>query len=180
MRAGANIVSASDASEGALYVLFMLALLFHPRTPGFFAIEHFDHALHPRLARALIAKLGEHVRASSRQILLTTHNPLVLDRLALADDDIRLFTADRTETGQTVIRRVEYTDALAKATASDAPLSQMWTSGLLGAVRSWAHGPLGWTTVGQRHRHRRVCAAWASEEGGTLGTPLPRQICLQG
>lgn len=66
--------------------------------------------------------------------MLTTHNPLVLDGLALANDDIRLFTVDRTEVGATVIRRVEYTEALRKAEASGATMSQMWLDGLLGAV----------------------------------------------
>lgn len=134
MREDLNLLSAYDASEGALYVLFALALVFHPRAPRFFAVENIDHALHPRLARALVRMLGEHARSSHKQILLTTHNPLVLDGLDLKHDDIRLFTVDRTEAGHTVIRRVEYTAALAKAQESGATLSQMWTTGLLGAV----------------------------------------------
>ncbi len=131
---GRNVISAFDASEGALYVLFALALLFHPRVPRLFGVEGLDHALHPRLARALIRTMGEHVGASGKQIILTTHNPLVLDGLALGDDDIRLFTADRSEEGATVIRRVLYTEALRKAEKSGATLSQMWLDGLLGAV----------------------------------------------
>jgi hypothetical protein len=70
--------------EGALYVLFAIALLFHPHTPRLFGVEGLDHALHPRLARALVRMMGEHVAASGKQIVLTTHNPLVLDGLALA------------------------------------------------------------------------------------------------
>jgi len=134
MRSDRNLLSAYDASEGALYVLFALTLLFHPKVPRFFAIENIDHALHPRLARALIGKMGEQIRSSGRQILLTTHNPLVLDGLDLADEAIRLFTVDRTTDGHTLVSRVEYTEALAKARQSGATLSEMWTSGLLGAV----------------------------------------------
>jgi predicted ATPase len=134
MRSDRNLLSAYDASEGALYVLFALALLFHPRAPRFFALENIDHALHPRLARALVERIGEHAKASRRQVILTTHNPLVLDGLRLADDDIRLFTVERTEAGHTVVSRVEYTEALKKADASGLTLSQMWTRGLLGAV----------------------------------------------
>ena len=134
MTEGRNKISAFDASEGALYVLFALTLLFHPHVPRLFGVEGLDHALHPRLARALIRTLGDHVRAAGKQIVLTTHNPLVLDGLALANDDIRLFTVDRTEVGATVIRRVEYTEALRKAEASGATMSQMWLDGLLGAV----------------------------------------------
>ena len=134
MTKGRNMISAFDASEGALYVLFALALLFHPHTPRLFGVEGLDHALHPRLARALVRMMGEHVGATEKQIVLTTHNPLVLDGLALANDDIRLFTVDRTEAGATVIRRVEYTEALRKADESGATMLEMWLSGLLGAV----------------------------------------------
>lgn len=134
MTKGRNTISAFDASEGALYVLFALALLFHPHTPRLFGVESLDHALHPRLARALVRTMGEHVGATEKQIVLTTHNPLVLDGLALDSDDIRLFTVDRTEAGATVIRRVEYSEALRKAEASGATMSQMWLDGLLGAV----------------------------------------------
>jgi predicted ATPase len=134
MTAGRNTISAFDASEGALYVLFALALLFHPHAPRLLGVEGLDHALHPRLARALVRTMGEHVGASGKQIVMTTHNPLVLDGLALGNDEVRLFTVDRTEAGATVIRRVEYTEALRKAEESGLTMSQMWLEGLLGAV----------------------------------------------
>lgn len=134
MRADRNQLSAYDASEGALYVLFALVILAHPRAPTFFAIENIDHALHPRLARALVRKMSEVVVTKRRQILLTTHNPLVLDGLAIADDAIRLFTVERTSTGQTVILRVSHTSAIAQAEKTGLTLSQMWVQGLLGGV----------------------------------------------
>ena len=42
-----------DASEGALYVLFMLCMAIHPESPSMFSIDSFDHALNPRLAKKL-------------------------------------------------------------------------------------------------------------------------------
>jgi energy-coupling factor transporter ATP-binding protein EcfA2 len=129
-----NVVSAFDASEGALYVLFALTLLFHPHGPRLFGVEGLDHALHPRLARALVRTLGQHVGSAQKQILLTTHNPLVLDGLNLGHDDVRLFTVERADSGETMVHRIEHTEALQKAQASGATLSQMWLQGLLGAV----------------------------------------------
>jgi energy-coupling factor transporter ATP-binding protein EcfA2 len=134
MLPGRNVVSAFDASEGALYVLFALTLLFHPHGPRLFGVEGLDHALHPRLARALVRTMGEHVSSEQKQILLTTHNPLVLDGLDLGNKDVRLFTVERADSGATVVHRVEHTEALQKAQASGATLSQMWLQGLLGAV----------------------------------------------
>jgi predicted ATPase len=131
---GRNTLSGYDASEGALYVLFALVLLFHPRTPPFFAVEHLDHALHPRLARRLVATLADHVVSQRKQIILTTHNPLVLDGLDLSNDAIRLFTIERSIVGHTQVRRVEYSSALQSAEQSGQTLSQMWVRGLLGGV----------------------------------------------
>lgn len=134
MRPGRNRLSAYDASEGALYVLFALVLLAHPRAPKTFAIENIDHALHPRLARKLVEVMAAQAKTSERQVLLTTHNPLVLDALNLSDDEVRLFTVDRNKHGHTVVRRLPFTKALEKAQRSGLTLSQMWTRGLIGAV----------------------------------------------
>lgn len=134
MREGRKSLSAYDASEGALYVLFALVLFRHARAPRIFAIENVDHALHPRLARKLVESMATLVKDQGRQVLLTTHNPLVLDALDLRDDDVRLFTVDRNKYGHTVVRRIPYSDALQKAQESGLTLSQMWTRGLIGAV----------------------------------------------
>jgi predicted ATPase len=134
LRNDRNQLSAYDASEGALYVLFALVMMMHRRAPKFFAIENIGHALHPRLARSLVSRLGELANEQRRQIILTTHNPLVLDALALADDRIRLFAIDRTETGHTKINRIMHSEALGRAIESGLTMSQMWTEGLLGAV----------------------------------------------
>jgi hypothetical protein len=134
MKKGRDILSGYDASEGALYVLFSLALLLHPRSPRFYAVENIDHALHPRLARSLVEMIADNAKRLERQVLLTTHNPLVLDGLNLMDDAIRLFALDRDTKGHTRVLRIKATDALRKATEKGLTLSQMWTSGLLGAV----------------------------------------------
>lgn len=134
LREGRNQLSGYDASEGALFVLFALAALLHPHSPRFFAIENIGHALHPRLARRLVALLAKHTVRLRRQVLITTHNPLVLDALDLANDEVRLLAVDRTRTGHTVVTRIGHTEALARARASGHTLSQMWTRGLLGAV----------------------------------------------
>jgi predicted ATPase len=134
MRKGRNRLSAYDASEGALYVLFALVVLNHPRAPRTFAVENIDHALHPRLARKLVEVMAAQAKENDRQVLLTTHNPLVLDALDLRDDEVRLFTVDRDRHGHTIIRRLPFTNALNKAQSSGLTLSQMWTRGLIGGV----------------------------------------------
>lgn len=124
--------TAYDASEGALYVLFMFCLALHPKSPGVFAIDNFDQAMHPQLARSVMRKFSELVIRQKKTVFLTTHNPLVLDGLDISNDDIRLFALNRSPNKGTVsIERIEITDSLISRHQS---LSQLWTSGRLGGV----------------------------------------------
>lgn len=90
-----------DASEGALYVLFMLCLAMHPKGPAIFAVDSFDHALNPRLAKKLMQIFCSQV---------------------LENDDIRLFAVDRDKYGHAEIRRVIVSQELLK---EGQPLSRL-------------------------------------------------------
>lgn len=132
-----NELTAFDASEGVLYVLFTATLCLSPRSPGLMAIDNLDQALNPRLVTALTSRLSGWLKAAgasaSRQLLFTAHNPAVLDGLDLHDDEIRLFAVDRDNHGHTVVRRIKPTAELA-ALNHDYPLSRLWMMGHLGAV----------------------------------------------
>lgn len=135
MADGRNYLSGYDASEGALYVLFMTVLVHHHESPPVFAVDNFDHALNPRLAKALTRKLCEWTIArQDRQLLLTSHNPLVLDGLPLRNNEVRLFTVERSNRGKTVVRRVEVSAALLKKAEEGVPLSQQWVMGTFGGI----------------------------------------------
>ena len=120
-----------DASEGALYVLFMLSLAMHEKAPKMFAIDSFDHAMNPRLARKVTEVFTNKIIEENKTVFMTTHNPLVLDGLDLSNDDIRLFTTDRNKHGHVEIRRVQVSEKLLKM---DQPLSRLWINGVLGGV----------------------------------------------
>ena len=136
MRKGASPLFAYDASEGALYALFLAVIAGHQGSPKLCAVDNADHGLNPRLARALIEHLCRwYLEAKDeRQILLTTHNPLVLDGLTLQDDRVRLFTVSRTSTGRTSVRRVVIDDDLIKKADQGWSLSRLWVMGHLGGV----------------------------------------------
>ncbi len=131
-----NQLSAYDASEGALYVLFALVLALHPRSPRLFAIDNLDQAMHPRLARATTRLFCQQMLKVSppRQALLTTHNPLVLDGLDLRDDRVRLFAVERNSQGATQVYRVRVSDEVLQATQAGLSLSNLWVMGRLGGV----------------------------------------------
>lgn len=120
-----------DASEGALYVLFMLCLAMHPQTPPMFAVDNFDHALNPRLARKVTEIFCEQVIENKKCVFLTTHNPLVLDGLDLKNNEIRLFAVERDKNGHAQIKRIQISEELIKV---GQPLSRLWINGRLGGV----------------------------------------------
>jgi predicted ATPase len=135
MVASRNTLTAYDASEGALYVLFSAALCLAPTSPKLLAVDNLDQALNPRLIARLTERLAGWLKATDpeRQLLFTAHNPAVLDGLDLADDEVRLFAVERNSDGHTCLRRVTLSDDLLKLN-KEYPLSRLWMMGHLGAV----------------------------------------------
>ncbi len=135
MNASRNELTAYDASEGALYIIFCAVLCLLPISPRLFAVDNLDQALNPRLVTGLVSRLSPWLKQNGpdRQIIFTAHNPAVLDGLDIADSEVRLFAVERNSEGMTTIRRVELSpDLLAKN--KDYPLSRLWMMGTLGAV----------------------------------------------
>jgi ABC-type uncharacterized transport system ATPase component len=132
-----NLLSGYDASEGALYVLFMLVLAMHPESPRVLAIDNFDAALNPLLAKAMTHFFVDQLFESNdnRQVFLTTHQPQGLDGLDLTDDRIRLFAVERDKkAGNTLARRIEISPRLLERGGDRFSLSRLWTQGRLGGV----------------------------------------------
>ena len=124
--------TAYDASEGALYVLFLLCLALHSDAPEIFAIDSFDHAMHPRLAKETTKLFCKMILQQEKTVFVTTHSPLVLDGLNLLNDDIRLFAVNKSlKTGHTSLQRVQVTQELLDSGYS---LSRLWIEGRLGGV----------------------------------------------
>ena len=96
-----------------------------------FAVDSFDHALNPRLAKKLIQIFCSQIIENDKQVFLTTHNPLVLDGLDISNDNIRLFTVDRDKNGYAQIKRIKVSQELIDEGQS---LSRLWINGRLGGV----------------------------------------------
>jgi hypothetical protein len=135
MKKHADTLSGYDASEGALYVLHLLVLAMHAQSPHTFAVDNFDQALNPLAARALATVFSAEILESKRQVLLTTHNPHVLDGLPLDDDRVRLFRVERKRDGKTDVRRVPVKNlARLKQKHGQNAVSRMWTEGRIGGL----------------------------------------------
>jgi len=128
-----NMFAAENANEGALHVLFYLALFVSEKTPSFFGIDNIETALNPMLCRQLITRITELSKKHHKQVLITTHNPAVLDGLNLHDPEQHLFVVKRTDEGHTKVDRIKL-----KPNVKDESLklSELWMRGYLGALPS--------------------------------------------
>jgi predicted ATPase len=95
-----------SSNEGFLFLLFYFTLFISELTPKFFAVDNIDASLNPRLCRRLIEELVELAKKNDKQVILTTHNPAVLDGLDLDDDEQRLLVISRNQLGYTKARRI--------------------------------------------------------------------------
>lgn len=136
MREKNNVLSGYDASEGALLVLFLAVLAGHPKAPSFFAVDNADHGLNPGLASTLMQHFADWIVNDSqqRQVLLTSHNPAVLDGLPLQDDRVRLFAVDRDNRGRTIVKRVVVDERLLAMNAKGWTMSRLWMNKLIGGM----------------------------------------------
>jgi predicted ATPase len=95
-----------STNEGFLFILFYFCLLVGKETPSFFAIDNIDTSLNPKLCTRLMKEIVGLAKRYGKQLILTTHNPAILDGLNLDDDEQRLFAVRRNTHGQTIVKRI--------------------------------------------------------------------------
>lgn len=95
-----------SSNEGFLYLLFYFSLFVSDYTPKFFAIDNIDNAMNPKLASRVVQQLAQLAKEHQKQVIMTTHNPAVLDGLDLKDDEQRLFVISRNKLGHTKALRI--------------------------------------------------------------------------
>lgn len=117
-----------STNEGFLYLLFFLTLFNSKDTPQFFAVDNIETSFNPGLFQSLTKYLIKTTKEKEKQVILTTHNPFVLDGMDLSDDEVRLFVCRRDIDGHTKIERVKYREDRKMS------LSELWMSGLIGAL----------------------------------------------
>ncbi len=118
-----------SANEGFLYLLFYLTLFISDETPKFFAIDNIDNAMNPKMGSELIHILSKLAKKYDKQVILTTHNPAILDGLDLGNEELdqRLFAISRNKKGHTQAIRVPHRE-------SDERLSYRFIRGSIGGL----------------------------------------------
>ena len=117
-----------STNEGFLYLLLFITLFNSKDTPQFFAVDNIETSFNPGLCQKLSKYLSMTSKEMQKQVILTTHNPYILDGLDLSDDEQRLFVCRRDIDGHTRIERIKYREN------RKMPLSELWMSGLIGAL----------------------------------------------
>jgi len=135
--ASGEVVTADNLSQGTLYLLAVLFLVFQPEPPSVVCIEEIDRGMHPRWLRSLRDLLyrlsyprdfGE--SRAPVQVLATTHSPYLLDLFKDHPEEIIIShkhglsahferLSDRTDLGSLL---------------GEASLGDLWFSGILGGV----------------------------------------------
>jgi len=95
-----------SSNEGFLFLLFYFTLFISEYTPKFFAIDNIDSSLNPKLCSELIKRLVKLCYEYDKQVIITTHNPAILDGLNLNDEKQRLFVILRNKPGYTKALRI--------------------------------------------------------------------------
>lgn len=136
-RDGHHIISASNLSHGTLIALALLTMAYVPDPPSIICLEEPDRGLHPRLLRdvkdALYRLTYPDPLTEKRppvQVIATTHNPYFLDLFREHPEEIVI--AEKVGLESKFSRLSDRSDL--NEILGDAPLSEVWYSGVLGGV----------------------------------------------
>lgn len=136
-RDGGHKIPADGLSSGTLYALALLTLAYLPEPPRVIGLEEPDHGMHPRLLRdvrdAIYRLCYPDQFGESRepvQVVATTHSPYFLDLFKDHPEDIVIANKVGHEAKfERLVDRPDMHEILA-----DAPLGDVWYSGVLGGV----------------------------------------------
>ena len=134
---GSELVRAEDLSQGTLYVLGMLAVVFDPEPAPVVCLEEIDRGIHPRLLREvrdLLYRLSYPAAFGDErppvQVVATTHSPYLLDLFREHPDEIVITHKHGNRAGfERLAGRADLKELL-----SEGSLGDMWFSGILGGV----------------------------------------------
>jgi predicted ATPase len=136
-RNGGHLIKASNLSQGTLIALALLTIAYLPEPPSIVCLEEPDHGLHPRLLRDVRDALYRLAYPESSQeqrepvqVIATTHNPYFLDLFREHPEEIVI--AEKVGLESKFSRLSDRTDL--EEILGDAPLSEVWYSGVLGGV----------------------------------------------
>lgn len=132
-----GLIAAAELSQGALYLLGVLALAFDPAPPRVLCIEEADRGIHPRVLREIRDALYRLSYPRSFglarppvQVVTTTHSPYFIDLFREHPEEIVI--SQRHGTAAVFERLADRADL--PELLREGSLGDMWFSGILGGV----------------------------------------------
>ena len=134
---GKHKIKANELSDGTLLALAYLTIAYLPDPPKIVAFEEPEKGIHPRLLRhiqeamyrlAYPENYGEN--REPIQVIATTHSPYLLDLFKESPEEIVISSKD--EKGVHFERLIDKPHI--EEILQDAPLGEIWYSGVLGGV----------------------------------------------
>lgn len=119
--------AAKYMSDGTMRLAALLTLLYEPNATGLLGMEEPDNELHPLLLYRLAEELGK--ASETRQLLVTTHSPMLLDAL----DPAQVWLLHRGADGYTQATRTADIPNVPELVEDGAPLGYLWTSNAFSA-----------------------------------------------
>ena len=117
-------------SDGTLRVLAVAAALFSVPEESVIVIEEIDNGVHPSRAEKLLADIQRIARDRNLRVLLTTHNPALLDALPLEAVPNVVACYRDPEQGDSRLVRLEDLESYPELVAQG-PLGRLVTRGIL-------------------------------------------------
>lgn len=131
-------IPADQLSDGTLIALALLAIVNNPMPPSVICLEEPDRGIHPRLLRDIRDSLYRlaypdqyGIDRAHVQVIVTTHSPYFLD--LFQDHPEEIIIAEKQADGSAKFRSLADEPNLAEM-LGDAPLGEIWYSGILGGV----------------------------------------------
>lgn len=117
-------------SDGTLRVLAVAAALFSIPEGSVLIVEEIDNGVHPSRAEKLLSDVQKIARERSLRVLLTTHNPALLDALPLEAIPNSVACYRDPEEGDSRLIRLEELESYPELVAQG-PLGRLVTRGIL-------------------------------------------------
>ncbi|MFD2785085.1 AAA family ATPase [Hymenobacter rubripertinctus] len=109
-------------SDGTMRLAALLTLLYEPNVTGLLGLEEPENELHPRLLPRLAEELLK--ATETRQLLVATHSPFLLDAL----EPEQVWILHRGDDGYTQATRTADIPQVKELVEDGSPLGYLWTS----------------------------------------------------
>jgi energy-coupling factor transporter ATP-binding protein EcfA2 len=118
-------------SDGTLRFAAITAAFFQPDMPDILTIEEIENGIHPTRLRLLVELLKSQSQLLNRQVMATTHSPVVLSWLKEEDYATTFFCARDEDSGASVIKPLTEVPDFMDLIHSKQPAGELFTEGWL-------------------------------------------------